>query len=149
TTAAGAEGWDGVDLEALKRAAHALLLRLEQDTGVALNVGVGRWYPGLSGLAKSYRDAVAAIELGRRLVGSGQVHALDNVGIAAYVGPADQRTKVDLAGHLLRPLDDEPELIHTLEVFFADDCRPLSTAERLAVHRNTLAYRLDKIRDLT
>jgi carbohydrate diacid regulator len=149
TAGNGREGWGGMDLAALKRAAHALLQRLQQDTGQAINVGVGRYYPGLSGLAKSYRDAAAAIELGRRLAGCGRVHALDNLGIAAFVGPADQRTKVDLAGHLLRPLEDEPELLHTLEAFFADDCRPLSVAEQLAVHRNTLAYRLDKISDLT
>jgi carbohydrate diacid regulator len=34
-------------------------------------------------------------------------------------------------------------------VFFAEDCCNAPTAGRLAIHRNTLSYRLDKITSLT
>jgi carbohydrate diacid regulator len=136
-------------MAALKRAGAALLTRLRHDTGAAINIGIGRYHPGIRGLACSYEDARAALSLGRRFHGHNQVHCLDGLGIAAFVGVSDERTKVDLATHLLSPLDHEPELLETLDAFFAEDCCPSSTANRLSIHRNTLSYRLDKIASLT
>lgn len=46
-------------------------------------------------------------------------------------------------------LDRDPELLKTLSVFFAHDLSPGETAAALAIHRNTLRYRLDKITSLT
>jgi DNA-binding PucR family transcriptional regulator len=45
---------------------------------------------------------------------------------------------------MLGPLDHEPELIETLDAFFAADCSPSTTACQLSIHRNILNYRLDK-----
>lgn len=137
------------NLVALKRAANALLVRLRHDTGAPINVGIGRYHPEISGLARSYQDARAALSLGRRFHGQNQVHCLDRLGIAAFVGVADERTKIELAQHLLSPLEHAPELLETLDAFFAEDCCPSTTAARLSIHRNTLSYRLDKIAHLT
>jgi carbohydrate diacid regulator len=138
------------NLAALKRAADALLLRLRSDTGGAsIDVGIGRYHPGVQGLARSYEDARAALSLGSRFQGHNQVHCLGELGIAAFVGVADESTKVDLAKYLLSPLDHEPELLATLDAFFAENCCPSSTARQLSIHRNTLSYRLDKIFSLT
>lgn len=142
-------GASWANLLALKRASAALLARLRADTGAAISIGIGRYHPGLRGLAQSYQDARAALSLGRSSQGRNQVHCLDGLGIAAFVGVADETTKLDLALHLLSPLDHEPELLDTIETFFATDCCPSVTASRLAIHRNTLGYRLAKIAALT
>ncbi|HEU5088034.1 MAG TPA: helix-turn-helix domain-containing protein, partial [Roseiflexaceae bacterium] len=71
------------------------------------------------------------------------------LGMAAFVGISDEPTKVELATHLLSPLDPEPELLSTLQVFFAHNCCPSTAARELVIHRNTLAYRLQKIASLT
>ncbi|HZS02952.1 MAG TPA: helix-turn-helix domain-containing protein [Chloroflexota bacterium] len=150
----GERGWDQMspswaDLAALKRASNELLARLRRETGAPVSLGIGRYHPGIRGLARSYQDARAALSLGRRFHGRNGVHCLDGLGVAAFVGVSDERTKVDLAMHLLSPLDHEPELLQTLDAFFAEDCCPSSVAKRLAIHRNTLSYRLDKITALT
>lgn len=137
------------NLTALKRAGAALLARLQRDTSTAVTIGIGRYHPGVRGLARSYQDARAALSLGRRFQGRNQVHCLDGLGIAAFVGVADEHTKIDLATYLLSPLDQERELLETLTVFFAENCCPSAAAGRLAIHRNTLSYRLDKIASLT
>jgi carbohydrate diacid regulator len=137
------------NLPALKRASSALLNRLRHDTNANLSVGIGRHHPGIQGLARSYQDARAALSLGHHFSGQNQVYCLDDLGVAAFVGIADEATKIDLAKHLLSPLDQEPELIDTLRVFFEENCYPSSTASRLSIHRNTLSYRLDKIASLT
>lgn len=142
-------GSSWANLVALRRAADALLVRLRNETNAAIDIGIGRYHPGISGLARSYEDAQAALSLGSRFKGHNQVHCLGELGVAAFVGVADETTKVDLAKYLLSPLDHETELVTTLDVFFAEDCCPSSTAKRLSIHRNTLSYRLDKIFSLT
>lgn len=137
------------NLSALKRAGEALLVRLRQDTHSSISVGIGRYHPGVAGLARSYEDARAALLLGRRFRGPNQVYCLDGLGAAAFIGISDERTKLDLATHLLSPLDQDRELIETLEVFFAENCSANCAAARLCIHRNTLSYRLDKIMLLT
>lgn len=136
-------------LSALKRSADALLTRLRSDTRSTINIGVGRYHPGIGGLASSYQDARAALSLGTRFRGQNRVHCLDGLGIPAFIGVADQGTKIDLATYLLSPLDHEAELLRTLEVFFTQNCCPSEAARLLNIHRNTLSYRLDKIASLT
>jgi carbohydrate diacid regulator len=137
------------NLTALKRAAGGLLKRLRGDTGASISIGIGRYHPGIRGLAQSYQDARAALSLGCRFQDRNQVHCLDRLGIAAFIGVADEQTKIELATNLLSPLNHEPELLATLDAFFADDCCSSSTAGKLSIHRNTLSYRLDKIALLT
>ncbi len=137
------------NLTALKRAAKALLTRLQDETGMLVNISVGRYHPGIKGLAQSYQDARAALSLGGRFCGRNQVHCLDELGIAAFIGIGDEKTKIELAAYLLSPLNHEPELIATVDAFFAENCCPSSTASQLCIHRNTLSYRLDKIKLLT
>jgi len=143
----GSSSW--TNLDALKRAGDALLLLLREETGTALSVGIGRYHPGLLGLARSYQDAQVALRLGRQFNGQNRVYCLDDLGIAAFACVADERTKIELALHLLSPLDNEPELIHTLKIFFAENCALTTTAKQLCIHRNTLTYRLEKITFLT
>lgn len=142
-------GASWANLSALKRAADALLSRLRSDTGTSISLGIGRYHPGFQGLARSYEDARVALSLGSRFQGGNRVHCLGEMGIAAFIGIADEETKIDLAKYLLSPLDQETELLATLDTFFSEDCCPSSTARRLSIHRNTLSYRLDKIASLT
>jgi carbohydrate diacid regulator len=137
------------NLTALKRAARALLTYLQEQTGMSLNVSVGRYHPGIRGLAQSYQDARAALSLGCRFCDRNKVHCLDELGIAAFIGIRDEQTKIELAANLLSPLNHESELLTTLDTFFAENCCSSSTASRLSIHRNTLSYRLDKINLLT
>jgi carbohydrate diacid regulator len=142
-------GSSWANLVALKRAADALLMYLRHETGACTDIGIGRYHPGISGLARSYEDARAALSLGTRFQGHNRVHCLGELGMAAFVGVSDESTKVDLAKYLLSPLDHEPELLGTLNCFFSENCCPSSTAKQLSIHRNTLSYRLDKIASLT
>lgn len=143
---ASSRSW--ADLGALKGAAQALLPQLRTHTRASITIGVGRHHPGLGGLARSYQDAGAALRLGKRFCGENQVHCLDSLGVAAFVGVADEATKVDLATYLLSPLDEEPELLETLSTYFANDLSPCQTASDLSIHRNTLTYRFNKIASL-
>jgi carbohydrate diacid regulator len=145
----GASVASWADLDAQKRAGHGLLEWMVRQTGTSVTIGIGRFHPGLPGLARSYQDARAALSLGRRLGLSQRVYCLDELGAAAFVGISDERTKLELAVRLLGPLDSEHGLLATLQAFFEENCCPSTTAKRLAIHRNTLSYRLDKVASLS
>ncbi|TLG13395.1 hypothetical protein FEK35_09545 [Nocardia cyriacigeorgica] len=54
----------------------------------------------------------------------------------------------DLAA-VLNPLDEQPQLAQTLELYLDTDFNQLATARALYVHRNTVTYRLSRIHELT
>jgi DNA-binding PucR family transcriptional regulator len=41
------------------------------------------------------------------------------------------------------------ELVATLEAYFANDCNMNATARAIFAHRHTVAYRLERVRELT
>jgi carbohydrate diacid regulator len=140
-------GWS--NLSALKRASKDLLRELGSATQSDLRIGIGRYHPGVLGLARSYQDARAALAIGRQPSWATGVFCLDDLGMTGLIGVTDALTRHELSRHILGPLDDERELIHTLNVYFEENCSPVTTSTRLYIHRNTLRYRLDKIASLT
>lgn len=55
---------------------------------------------------------------------------------------------------LVRPLEEydrehNSDLIRTLTVFFAMNANSSEAAEKLFLHRNSMAYRLDRIQEIT
>jgi carbohydrate diacid regulator len=140
-------GWHAVD--ALRHTVEGLLPRLRNEIEAPITAGIGRYYTGMRGLIRSYREARGALRLGCEVYGPNRVYTLDQMLLAAFAGLNDTRTKRELARQLLRPLDAEPELGVTLAAYFAQNCVPSTTSQQLAIHRNTLNYRLDKITALT
>jgi len=126
-----------------------LLDSFARDFGLQASAGVGCVAPDWRALPRSCADARFAIEIGVRLHGPGRVFQPDQLGLASLVCSNDPQLKAELAGRLLSPLAHEPDLLATLEAFLASDLSPSQTAERLHIHRHTLAYRLEKILTLT
>ena len=42
----------------------------------------------------------------------------------------------------------DPELIKTIDIFFSEGLKVSESADRLYIHRNTLFYRIDKVKKL-
>lgn len=63
--------------------------------------------------------------------------------------PESQRAKYLEQSLKRTDLFVESEMLGTLETFFALDCNVSETAKKLYIHRNTLLYRLDKLKQET
>jgi sugar diacid utilization regulator len=115
-------------------------------------VGIGRSYPGAYGVARSYEEALEALELTARLgVTQPLVHARDML-IYRVLG-RDQTAIVDLVRAVLTPLSSarggaEP-LLDTLQTYFAVGGVATETARRMHLSVRAVTYRLDRVRDLT
>jgi len=134
------------DAEALRREATASL----PDT--AISVGIGRPYAGIAGLSASYHEAAEALLIGQALLGGDCATYFGDLGIRRLLFPLRNSPELqEFYDEFLGALDsyDErhgTELIPTLEGFFAHHGNHVRAAEALHLHRNTLLYRLARIK---
>lgn len=133
----------------LKRRVQALLDGINQDLSPPVSAGLSDYYPGWQQLPQAYADARFAWQMGSALLGSGQPFTVSALGLAAFACAPAATIPQKLASRLLAPLLDQPELLSTLESFLQGNLCPSQTAQQLHIHRHTLAYRLQKIADLT
>lgn len=135
----------------LAKAFSTEILRQYPQAHVALGMGqvareIGSW-------RNSYRDAVQALELARRLQTNTPLY-IGDLGVYQLILSLSEREKLlsfcDRALGALEDYDEKNsgELIRTLEAFFACHGNLSETAVMLYVHRNTLLYRVQRIKDI-
>lgn len=88
------------------------------------------------------------IQLGRKFHVGMQVHLPWLVHLEKLLNGIPEAAKNRFVEEMMgRPdLFADPETLTTLDAFFAMDCNVSETAKKLFIHRNTLLYRLDKIK---
>jgi purine catabolism regulator len=124
-------------------------------TGGMVSLGVGALHAGPAGIRQSHQEAKQALTMSRRLYGPGQVTRFEDLGIYRLLFAArdlpELRSFHDDALTILIDYDRQhgAELLRTLGAYFAGRCGPKETASILGVHRNTVLYRLERIRELT
>ncbi len=133
----------------LKKSGLRIQKALSEKFASPVLVAVGQYYPGLSGLRKSFEDASIALKLGENVMPESKVfHILD---VAMFVGllsdiPATRKN--ELAYQVLEKLYSDQDLLRTTSVFLENGMKLTDAAKKLHLHRNTLIYRLGKVRDL-
>ena len=117
--------------------------------------GLGRFHPGLEGLRRSGREADQALTSGRQVFGSGRLTYFGDLGIYRLLfAIRDQHELEAFYEDTLGALVDydrrrEGDLVKTLTAYFAAGSSPGEAASQLHLHRNTLLYRLNRIRAIT
>jgi PucR family transcriptional regulator, purine catabolism regulatory protein len=134
---------------------HEELNRRLADSTLTVAVGLGRVHSGLSGIQRSHQEAKHAISMGRRLSGVGGLTRFEDLGVYRLIFATEQLPELRaFHDEALSPLMDYDsshggELVRTLKAFFDAKCGPKEAAGILDVHRNTVLYRLDRIREIT
>ena len=121
----------------------------------AVSIGVGRVNQGLAGIQQSHQEAKQALGLGRRLGGVGRLTRFEDLGVFRLIFAAEGLPELRaFYQEALGPLiaydrEHGGELLKTLKAFFDAKGGPKEAAGLLDVHRNTVLYRLDRIRQVT
>lgn len=121
--------------------------------GVVFRVGIGKAYAGAAGAKKSYSEAEKALKL-VSIVSDRDIVFYDDLGIYALLFSIGDTAAFETFCHnTLGELIEYDKLngmhlCETLEVFLEKNKNAAETTEALYIHRNTLRYRLDKIRSL-
>jgi len=116
-----------------------------------VRAGIGGYHAGLRGISRSYLEAQQAIEAGRKLRPDAIAHGHDEV-IPHLVLAQNPRLAERFVAHSLGPLLDprtrnREQLLETLEAYLSRGSVKDAAAE-LNLHRHTVLYRLDKLREL-
>ncbi|WP_412748723.1 PucR family transcriptional regulator [Krasilnikovia sp. M28-CT-15] len=134
----------------LGRLTHRELSRLPR--GRPWRVAVGRPYPGLYGIARSYEEAREALTMAGRLHTDTPVINAHDV-LIYRVLLRDQPAIVDLVQAVLSPLSQARggagPLLDTLHAYFETGAVATESAKRLHVSVRTVTYRLDRVKKLT
>jgi PucR family transcriptional regulator, purine catabolism regulatory protein len=114
-------------------------------------VGRSRPKQDLEALRAALREAHVALALDS----PSAVRDVDQLGLPGLLaGIRDDLGATDFVTQVLGPVlehdrRESSHLLDSLRAYLAHGCRPGPAAEELCVHRHTLAYRLDRVRDLT
>lgn len=118
------------------------------NLGRGLSAGIGGLYLGVEGLLTSFKEAETALRLGTKLNEPGRTYYIDDLGLYIVFGGVSADKQVHAAKKILAPLLNDPDLLKTIRGYFAENLNLTKAAEALHIHRNTLIYRLGKIKEL-
>jgi hypothetical protein len=131
------------DIGALVQSA---VTRLTAAAGAGVLAGAAA-ATGIGDVARAGRQALDVVRLARQIGKPDGGYLLRDVLLEYQLTrPSDAHAALR---ELLDPLDRNPDLQHTLEVYLANDLDRRQTATTLHVHPNTLDYRLRRIVELT
>ncbi|HVK29102.1 MAG TPA: helix-turn-helix domain-containing protein [Nocardioides sp.] len=127
-------------------ASSGVARRLRPIEGI--QVALGRAGQGLAGFRRSHQEAVATQRLARRLALRSPLTSYDEVEVLALASANEDQAR-DFVARTLGPLADAPaEVRATLRTYLRQECSLTRTAQLEFAHRNTVAARLDRARDL-
>ena len=125
---------------------------LKNELRIKTIIGIGTVAEHLRELADSYKEAQTAIDVGTVFDPEKSIMHYENLGIGRLI----YQLPTTLCEIFLREvfkknsLDSlDQETLFTINKFFENSLNVSETSRKLFVHRNTLVYRLEKIRKLT
>ncbi len=118
-----------------------------------VSIGIGEYYYGIHGISRSYKDAVKALDVGTKLEKSKGIYHIGTLGIYKVLTEIKNSTQREIIDKILCPSKSKnglsKTLLSTLSAFFENDLSIKKTAESMYIHRNTLLYRLHRIKEIT
>ena len=142
----------GIDQRDVEKLAGSIIDVLEGEHYVNSIVGIGMVVGGINELASSFKEAQVALEVGKVFDTAHQIISYDNLGIARLIYQlpttlCEMFLKEVFKKGSIESLDQET--LFTIQRFFENNLNVSETSRGLFVHRNTLVYRLEKIKKLT
>ena len=141
-----------VESHDLENLAQSIADTLGSEFYTPVSVGIGTPVEGIKELARSFKEAQMSLEVGKVFDTEKAIVSYDHLGIARLI----YQLPTTLCDMFLREvfkngsMDSlDQETLFTIQRFFENNLNVSETSRRLFVHRNTLVYRLDKIKRLT
>lgn len=115
-------------------------------------IGIGAVARHLRELADRYKEAQTAIEVGRVFETDKSVIHYESLGIGRIIYQLPTTLCEMFLSEVFKknPIESlDQETLYTINKFFENNLNVSETSRKLFVHRNTLVYRLEKIKKLT
>lgn len=139
-------------LSELQETAKNICHNINTEVMAKATVGIGTIVNNVKEIARSYKEARVALEVGKVFDDEKFILSYEDLGIGRLIYQLPTTlcelflTEVFKKGSI-DELDQE--IIFTIQKFFENNLNVSETSRQLYVHRNTLVYRLDKIQKIT
>ena len=123
-----------------------------REYSVKVVTGVSSIVENLKDLARAYKEARISLEVGKVFDIEKPVMSYENLGIGRLIYQLPTTLCEIFLGEVFKKGSLESldrETLMTVQSFFENNLNVSETSRKLFVHRNTLVYRLEKIRKLT
>ena len=142
----------GVDIREIERMAVNIADTISTEFYTKVAIGISTVVDNIKDLAKAYQEAQVALEVGKVFETEKNIISYENLGIGRLIYQlpttlCDMFLQEVFKKGSLESLDRET--LMTIQCFFENNLNVSETSRKLFVHRNTLVYRLEKIRKLT
>lgn len=141
-----------IDSKDLENLAGSIVDTLSGEFYTHALVGIGTTVEGLKDLAKSFKEAQIALEVGKVFDTERTIVSYENLGIARLIYQLPTTLCETFLHEVFKRGSIESldqETLFTIQKFFENNLNVSETSRKLFVHRNTLVYRLEKIKKIT
>ncbi len=140
------------DVKSVESFAKTVVDTASSEFFLKTTIGIGSVVSGVKELARSFKDAQVAIEVGKVFDTEKDVINYETLGIGRLIYQlpttlCEMFLQEVFKRGSLESLDRET--LMTIQAFFENNLNVSETSRKLFVHRNTLVYRLEKIKKLT
>ena len=138
--------------EDLEKIARSMEDTLKNELFIKTVIGIGTVAEHLRSLADSYKEAQTAIDVGKVFDTEKSIINYENLGIGRLIYQLPTTLcEIFLSEVFKKSAIDslDQETLFTINKFFENNLNVSETSRKLFVHRNTLVYRLEKIKKLT
>ena len=136
----------------LEKIAASMEETLRNELFIKTVIGIGTVAEHLRSLADSYKEAQTAIDVGKVFDTEKSIINYENLGIGRLIYQLPTTLcEIFLSEVFKKSAIDslDQETLFTINKFFENNLNVSETSRKLFVHRNTLVYRLEKIKKLT
>lgn len=140
------------DVKKVEKVAKSIADTINAEFFTKVTIGIGTVVDNIKDLARSYKEAQVALEVGKVFDPEKNIVSYDNLGIGRLI----YQLPTTLCEMFLQEVfkngslyNLDRETLMTIQCFFENNLNVSETSRKLFVHRNTLVYRLEKIRKLT
>jgi len=137
------------ELENIARAVEGLL---QKELFIKTVIGIGTVVSHLRELADAYKEAQTAIDVGKVFDTEKSIINYENLGIGRLIYQLPTTLCEIFLSEVFKKnsIDSlDQETLFTINKFFENNLNVSESSRKLFVHRNTLVYRLEKIKKLT
>ncbi len=138
--------------EDLEKIALSIEDTLKNELRIKTVIGIGTIADHLRELADSYKEAQTAIDVGKVFDTEKSIINYENLGIGRLIYQLPTTLCEIFLSEVFKKnsIDSlDQETLFTINKFFENNLNVSETSRKLFVHRNTLVYRLEKIKKLT
>ena len=142
----------GVEMKEVEKIATNIADTLSAEFYTKVAIGISTVVDNIKDLAKAYQEAQVALEVGKVFETDKNIISYENLGIGRLIYQLPTTLCEMFLQEVFKKgsLDSlDRETLMTIQCFFENNLNVSETSRKLFVHRNTLVYRLEKIRKFT